>query len=328
MEIREFGPDEADDVRRFVGLTNAVSAVDSPWGHPMTEPMLAGQLRYGWDLEPGRPFLTLIDGEPVAQAVYQTSKWDNQHIVGLWVAVHPEHRRRRHGSELIANLLDRARSEGRTSAIIDGWESDGTRAFARQHGFEQKSQAIQRRQHLDEVDCSVVDKLYDDAEAAASSYELVRRTGATPDDQLADLARLTESINDAPTDDLEIEDEVITDERVRNYEKAQLARDCDLHRIVARHRETGELAGHTVVVVEREQPMYGHQHDTSVARTHRGHKLGVLLKTDMLRWLREEQPQIESIDTWNTESNDHMIEINELLGYRIMGRGLEFQRDI
>ncbi len=113
-----------------------------------------------------------------------------------------------------------------------------------------------------------------------------------------------------------------------NYEKAQLARDCALYRIVARHGETGELAGHTVVVVEREQPMYGHQHDTSVARSHRGHKLGLLLKTDMLRWLRDEQPQIESIDTWNTESNHHMIAINELLAYRIMGRGLEFQRDI
>ncbi len=183
MEIREFGPDDADDVRRAVGLTNTVSAVDSPWGHPMTERMLVGQLRYGWDLEPARPFVGLADGEPVAQAVYHTSEWDNQHIVGLWVAVHPEHRRRGHGSELISNLLDRARSEGRTSAIIDGWESDATRAFARQHGFEEKSQAIQRRQHLDEVDWSVVEKLYDEAATAASSYELVRRAGATPEDR-------------------------------------------------------------------------------------------------------------------------------------------------
>jgi hypothetical protein len=48
----------------------------------------------------------------------------------------------------------------------------------------------------------------------------------------------------------------------------------------------------------------------------------------MVRWLAEEEPQLETIDTWNAESNDHMIFVNELLGYRIMGRALEFQRRI
>ena len=48
----------------------------------------------------------------------------------------------------------------------------------------------------------------------------------------------------------------------------------------------------------------------------------------MLRWLREDQPQVVSIDTWNAESNDHMIAVNEQLGYRVMGRGLEWQRTL
>jgi len=34
------------------------------------------------------------------------------------------------------------------------------------------------------------------------------------------------------------------------------------------------------------------------------------------------------MDTWNAESNDHMIGINEALGYRVMGRAIEFQRDL
>ena len=40
------------------------------------------------------------------------------------------------------------------------------------------------------------------------------------------------------------------------------------------------------------------------------------------------EPQIETIDTWNAESNDHMIGVNEALGYRVMGRELEFQMSI
>ena len=40
----------------------------------------------------------------------------------------------------------------------------------------------------------------------------------------------------------------------------------------------------------------------------------------MMRWLAEQEPQIEAIDTWNAESNDHMIAVNERLGYRVVGR--------
>ena len=98
--------------------------------------------------------------------------------------------------------------------------------------------------------------------------------------------------------------------------------------MLARHRETGELAGHSVVVVEGERPELGQQHDTSVVASHRGHRLGVLLKTDMNLWLRDVQPQLVSIDTWNAESNDHMIGVNELIGYRVMGRELEFQKSL
>ena len=63
-------------------------------------------------------------------------------------------------------------------------------------------------------------------------------------------------------------------------------------------------------------------------RSHRGHKLGVLLKTDMNLWLREVQPQMTEIITWNAESNDHMIAVNEAIGYRVMGRELEFQKSL
>lgn len=33
-----------------------------------------------------------------------------------------------------------------------------------------------------------------------------------------------------------------------------------------------------------------------------------------------------AIDTWNAESNAHMIGVDELLGYRVMGREIVYQR--
>ena len=117
-------------------------------------------------------------------------------------------------------------------------------------------------------------------------------------------------------------------DRIAAYETAQLNAGLRLHRYLARHRTTGELAGNTVVAVEEERPHIGHQQDTSVVASHRGHRLGLLLKTAMLLHLADAEPQVRTIDTFNAESNDHMIAVNEDLGYRWMGRGLGFQRSL
>jgi GNAT superfamily N-acetyltransferase len=328
MELHGFGADDLDDVRAFVEVSNAASAVDSPWMPSWTERDAIGMIEHGWDGEPAIRFLATSDGKAVGVAAYSTSEWDNQHLAWLDVSVHPAHRRKGHGSAMFAFLVERATSEGRTSIGIGGWEDPATAAFAARHGLEQKSRAINRRQHPQELDHDVLAGLYDEALAHASSYELVRRIGATPDAELPAMAVMTAAINDAPTDDLDVEDEVFTPERIRAYEHAQESRGYRLHRVFARHRETGELAGQTVVSVDTERRWLAWQHDTSVVRSHRGHRLGLLLKLDMLRWLREVEPQIEQIDTFNAESNDHMIGVNEALGYRIMGRELEFQKSI
>ncbi len=71
---------------------------------------------------------------------------------------------------------------------------------------------------------------------------------------------------------------------------------------------------------------YGWQLDTSVRRGHRGHRLGLLLKIAMLRWLAEEEPQLRTIDTGNAASNSHMIKVNEILGYQAVSKGTGWQR--
>jgi RimJ/RimL family protein N-acetyltransferase len=65
------------------------------------------------------------------------------------------------------------------------------------------------------------------------------------------------------------------------------------------------------------QPELGGQADTAVARHHRGHRLGLLLKIDMMRWLAEVEPQLKIIETWNNADNTFMINVNEALGYRL-----------
>lgn len=328
MDITRFGPDDAAALHEWVDLANAVAATDAPWEHPWTMTTAEGRFRHGWDGEPAVPYLARVDGTVVGVGSISTSEYDNLHLAWFGVAVHPDHRRRGHGSEILAFLEQEAKETGRTSGGVDGWDSEATIGFATRHGYEKKHQAINRRQFLADADRTELDNRYDAALPHAVDYVLERRTAPTPDDELDQLAVMAAAINDAPTDELDIEDEVFTAERMKAYEVASLARKQLFYRVVARHLPTGDLAGQTVVVVESERPEIGHQHDTSVVRSHRGHRLGLLLKADMLRWLADAEPQLVSIDTYNAESNDQMIGVNELLGYRIMGRELAFQKTL
>ena len=54
-----------------------------------------------------------------------------------------------------------------------------------------------------------------------------------------------------------------------------------------------------------------------MARPHRGHRLG-LRKAAMLDWLASAEPQLEQIETGNADANEHMIAINEELGFTIL----------
>jgi hypothetical protein len=149
-----------------------------------------------------------------------------------------------------------------------------------------------------------------------------------PDDLVDDMVRLQLAMNDAPLNDLALEDDVWNPERYRGFESAMASRRITSHRLVARHRETGDIAGFTAVAVEQDRPHLGFQEDTAVVRDHRGHRLGLRLKIEMLRLLRDRLPRIKQIDTWNALSNNHMIAVNDALGCVVVGYGGELQRDL
>ena len=65
---------------------------------------------------------------------------------------------------------------------------------------------------------------------------------------LEQLVEVTAAINDAPMGDLTFEDEVFDLARLRDIETAREGRGDRIYRLAARHRETGVIGGHTVVV--------------------------------------------------------------------------------
>jgi RimJ/RimL family protein N-acetyltransferase len=319
-------PDERD-LAAVLALREASRLVDAPHRLGDTRSSLLARLRHGWDGDP--PVLALARDErarPVGLITVSLPHWDNTHVGSVGVTVDPALRRRGLGRELFEIGLARVRDGGRRVVLGHGYDGPAVTGFATALGMERVLRLAQRRQDLRTADWAMLEREDAAAQARAKDYELVRVAGATPEELLPAVVTMTAAINDAPLDGLDLEDEVFSPERIRAYEHATLARGHRFYRLVARRRDTGELAGHTVVTVDRERPWWGEQDDTSVVRAHRGHRLGVLLKIGMLRWLAEEEPQLHTVDTTNAASNSHMIRVNELIGYRLIAESSEWQR--
>lgn len=329
MEITKLSPEDEAGCIEAVAVQNAAVKQDCPEMLATTPRGFVDMLRYGWDMDPQQAFLARDDdGTAVGLLTVSLPTYDNTNQVWFDVFVHPDHRDGVVAAALIEYVEQLGRDNGRTVIGCGSFDLPEAIALAEKHGYERKAVEVNRRQELTGLDWSIVQSLYDDAVAASTAYELVTLTGALPDDMLDGMISVTASINDAPKDDLDIEDDVISSERIRAYEEAQAKSDHMLHRVIAREKATGALAGHTVVAVERERPHIGHQHDTAVSREHRGHRLGALVKSAMLLKLRDAEPALAQVDTWNAESNDHMIGINEQLNYRIVARTLAYQKKL
>lgn len=329
MDITKLSPDNVVGCTDAVALQTATTLLDCPKAILPTVRGYTANLEYGWDGDPAHAYLARNDsGAAVGLLRADMPTYENTNLAWFEVEVHPDHRGRGLGAELLQYGEELAAKAGRNSLGLSQWDLPKADAFARKHGYEQKAIDVNRRQDLTALDWSTVQKLYDEAVEAATGYELIRMSGELPEEMLEDMVAVIASINDAPKDDLDIEDDQFSPERLRAYEKAQFAHDRTIYRVIARERATGTLAGHSTIAVERERPHIGEQHDTAVSREHRGHRLGALVKTGMLLWLREAEPALTQIDTWNAESNSHMIGINEQLGYQIVARGMSYQKSV
>ena len=98
--------------------------------------------------------------------------------------------------------------------------------------------------------------------------------------------------------------------------------------VAARAPGPGDLAGLTQVCVDPAVPEWGFQELTAVAGPHRGHRLGLLLKLAMLDLLAAREPQVTRIVTMNADGNQHMIAINEQLGFRMLSRWPSWELDV
>ena len=270
-----------------------------------------------------------VDGRPVAHADLELPWRENTTAAFIRGHVHPDHRRRGIGKRLFDIAVEEARAAGRErvySGAMDG--TPGGATLAAWGLVPTPGRYAVRRIDLHATPTTTWQRLHDEAVAHAADYELVRLVGPTPEELLTGMALLHEAINDAPVNDDGEEPTLFDEQRVRDYDAAMAGRRQTVYRVLARHRSGGEWAGLSMLCVDEFAPTVAFQEDTSVVRAHRGHRLGLLMKAEMLRWVTEERPEVAAVDTWNAVGNHHMIAVNERLGARVVAHFQGYRLDV
>ncbi len=328
MDVQRIDPLSLD-ARTSDQLAEAKNASAKTLGLHMvtiTGASIAAEARYTHDNRPyDAMWLVREDGDAVAMASLELPRWDNPHMALGFCSVHPNVQRRGIGTQLLRAQTTWCRSHGRSLLLTFCHRGAPGEDLLLEYGFEVAQPMAQRRLYPQRLDYDHIQALAEDAAGKAGDYELIRLDGPAPDAWLPGLVSLFEAMNDAPQDDMDTTPDSYSVERLRAYDAAMCRRRQHLYRLMARHVPTGQWAGHTIVCVDEHCPGMAMQEDTTVVEAHRGHRLGMWLKAEMLLWLREEQPGLETIDTWNAESNDHMIAVNDELGCVVNARGSALQ---
>ena len=247
---------------------------------------------------------------------------DNTHLVILNLAVLPEHRRRGIGSAIFDQVERAARERGRRTIIVEtAWRADAedeSADFARRHGFSDE-QTMRRSDFLVTESDSAIE--------LPPGYALLTFTGTPPETLADDRAHLNARMStDAPIGDLEFEEQewdaarvTATDERIARMDRGRV-------HAFAQHVDTGALVGFTEIQIPSSSSTVAFQNDTLVLREHRGHGLGLALKAAAAGVLRDAYPSIETVRTWNAVENEHMLAVNDALGYLPSGWVREWQK--
>lgn len=193
---------------------------------------------------------------------------------------------------------------------------DRAARFLRRQGF--RLEQVARGSALIWVD-SVADhlrSLRDDAAAHAADYRVVQWAMPTPDEYVDGYAWMKSRMStDAPDGDLGMPEEVWDADRVRREEARLTQRGWTLLVTAAQHVTTGQLCAFNELAVGADDAAGTHQFDTLVLSEHRGHRLGMLVKTAALLAWRDRHPLSPRVTTWNAEENRPMLSINEAIGF-------------
>ena len=294
---------------------------------PLSPRMFQAWLRYGWTGDPQETWLARGSaGEVCGWYLLSLPQRENQHRASVNLAVAPSRRRAGVGTALLGHAADRAGQAGRTLLTSHSHEASAGAAFARALGARQRMTGVFCALRPGSLPAGRLAALRESAASAAAGYSLVSWEGPVAEDRLVEVAALFDAENDAPRP--EGDDPAGWDPaRVRAEDRRIAEQGRRFYTVAARADRTGRLVAMTQLGVDPLDADGAFQELTAVARSHRGHRLGLLVKVAMLELLAAHEPQLTQIVTLTAADNEHMNAINTELGFEVLERQLSWELD-
>ncbi|MET7374329.1 GNAT family N-acetyltransferase [Micromonospora arida] len=326
--VREWDPRTASsaEIASLLATLNAVLAADLPQDPPWREASLREYLA---EVMPGERRISWI-----AQAE-QTDPGDAGAVLGqvhvlllgdigvLEVLVHPSARRTGLGRDLVLRAARRVYQEGFRSIGVEVVGDTPAVGFYESLGFTREYVETRSVLDLTAVDWA---ELAEMATGISAGYQLEFFPGGPPDDLIDAYARAKAEVRDV--DDGELRPSSYDPERLRDSLDTLHRRGMKPYIVLARHEQSGEVAGLTEVVVPAQHPTRADQYDTIVAQDHRGYGIDRAIKARMLLELRSAEPELIEVQTWNAQANEAMLKVNAELGYRPDRDWCEYSVDV
>jgi GNAT superfamily N-acetyltransferase len=329
VRIEQFDPNtDAGKLRACFDMTQAGWPVDHPDEPAWAYDTFAGKWASGYDTAPRQAWLASDEtGEPVGGYLLRLPDKENVSTAHCRMVISPARRRAGLGRALLAHCAAQARQAGRSQLTGSVRDDTPGAAFAAVVGARGGITDVIRMLTIGAEMPGRLARLRSAAEPFAAGYSLLSWLGVTPAEHLNQAVAVQAAMADAPRNDGK-EPSVWTADRLLQSEETMVRHGLTLYSVAARHDASGELAALTQICTEAETPGWAFQQNTVVRPEHRGHRLGMLVKVAMLDLLAVHEPAVRHIQTGNAGANEHMIAINEQLGFTIAGTSRDWELDL
>lgn len=298
MEVRPFVPAQASEgeLAAVYRMYRAVQEATAPRDQPRSRQEFEGYL-----VHQSAPRECWVYGDTPVGFVELAANTATQlgRVPHLLVA--PESRRQGVGRALLAVLQGRARELG-LRRLRGTYADDAGRAFAAAVGA-RSGNTLRRSMMRLPMRAPVT---------PVPGYRLRSWVDAVPDELLASYVVARNAVNDAPG----IPQIAYGAELIREREAAQRRRAIQV-RVTVALDDDGAVAAFTDLRVARRSRV-ARTNETAVVAAHRGHGLARLVKTESLRLLATDRPELTAVTTTNEASNAPMLAINEQLGFTLL----------
>ncbi|MFW9768218.1 MAG: GNAT family N-acetyltransferase [Candidatus Thorarchaeota archaeon] len=240
---------------------------------------------------------------------------ENKHFCYVYnLALLTPYRGKGISKQLLVVVLEFAERYKKRMIIGETSEDDGKK-FIKKLKAEEALSGLESRLDLTKLDWDMVNEWAREGPVRSPESKLEFFQDC-PDDILEKYCEIyTEVDNQAPRQNLDVGDYIITPELRRKYEKYH--KDVDATWLTAITRESnGDISGMTEVLYRPSKDPLISQHLTGVSDKYRSTGKGKWLKAVMLQEVCRRFPSVTTVVTGNATTNAAMLSINKRLGFK------------